>query len=88
MAEATLTLGVRLVVCLTEDDVPGASLDKPMASVLNTYLLFGYALQVLSQLQLRTDSSSVSRLTTPTHFVSRGSNNDQSVGGFWNFELG
>ena len=28
MAEATS--GVRLVVCLTEDDVPGASLDEPM----------------------------------------------------------
>ena len=28
MAEATS--GVRLIVCLTEDDVPGASLDKPL----------------------------------------------------------
>ena len=41
MAESTS--GVGLVVCLTEYDVPGASLDKPMASVLNTYVPFGYA---------------------------------------------
>ena len=75
MAEATS--GVRLVVCLTEDDVPGTTLDEPMASVLNTYLLFGYASQVLLRLQLHTDSSSVSRPTTPIHFVPRGSNNDQ-----------
>ena len=61
------------------------SLHYYIASVLNSHLLFGYAQQVLTRGQLRTDSSSVSRLTASAHFVPHGSNNSQWLGGFLNF---
>ena len=53
------------------------SLHCYVASMLNTNLLFGYAPQLLMLCQLCADSSSVSRLAAPTHFVPHGSNNNQ-----------
>ena len=53
------------------------SLHCYVASVQNTSLLFGYVLQVLTWRQLHINISSVSHLTTLTHFVQCGSKNGQ-----------
>ena len=82
-----LSQDLRLCACIHKHGLANTTtmLHRYVASALNTYLPFGYAPEVLSRLQLRSDSSSVTCLPTPTHCVPRGFKSDRSVGGLWSF---